>query len=171
MANDIMQRRGAFARGLSDITTGADTAAPPSNLYSSPPPEYTEIEFKVYDPRSMCCDLKVLRADYFSWYSWLEFIKRSSAVPGEAHVKPLAFVRGCRQDRGGEKTSKWCWWRRGQPDTLNSTWSWELDNQIFGVRSCEVASSLRYLNEVVGTYAKLLIHFMVFTIVKELQNS
>ena len=53
MTNDIMQRRGVFGRGLSDIPRGADTAAAtPSNLYSSPPPEYTEIEFKVHDPRS-----------------------------------------------------------------------------------------------------------------------
>ena len=36
----------------------------------------------------------------------------------------------------------------------------ELDNQISGVRSCEVAISLSYLNEVVETY-KLLICFMV----------
>ena len=36
----------------------------------------------------------------------------------------------------------------------------ELDNQISGVRSCEVASSVSYLNEVVETY-KLLIRFMV----------
>ena len=33
----------------------------------------------------------------------------------------------------------------------------ELDNQISSVRSCEVASSRSYLNEVVETY-KLLIH-------------
>ena len=61
MANDIMQRRGAFGRGLSDIPRGADTSAPPSNLYSSPPPEYTEIEFKVHDPRS------------FAKISWCKF--------------------------------------------------------------------------------------------------
>ena len=36
----------------------------------------------------------------------------------------------------------------------------ELDNQISVVRSCEVDSSLSYLNEVVETY-KLLIRFMV----------
>merc|ERR1712117_8050 len=48
MTNDIMQRRSVFGRGLSDIPRGADTAAAtPSNLYSSPPPEYTEIEFMV----------------------------------------------------------------------------------------------------------------------------
>ena len=66
MTNDIMQRRGAFGRGLSDIPRGADTAAAtPSNLYSSPPPEYTEIEFKVHDSNDNAVKWNIFLGAYY----------------------------------------------------------------------------------------------------------